>query len=664
MIPVVLNTPEAMLKIRVITMRDYSEKALKALHGVGVLHVEQSKELKPVDGAAIERERGEVGKLLTYVDSVLGYLPKKEKVSLAEDTEVIYSRPLSELNDEVVSLCTRLSNLQQRSVGPRDEVKRLTELKRYLEPLAQQAPLRLRDLNFSGQYLFSQVLLLPSERYESLHGQLKNYLLESIVAAVENENVLFAIGKVEDQKVITSLVTEAGGKELQVPDEDLTLQEFLEAGEERIHNLELELAKLYGELQTEIRENLERLVLLKEVLSAENERLLVLEKACEAKYVTLIEGWIPESSSEPAISELRDSIDYVFIDARKPEQSEEPPTKLRNLRGLEPFQVIVNLFGIPKYGQWDPTPIVAYSFALFFGLMVGDVVYALGILLLGRFLLLRFTDNPESEGFRLFQKIIYTGGYVALFIGLLTGTYLGNFYEFFGIESLALAEGVKETLQDPISFIVLALIIGFIHVNIGHVLALIRGIKEGTKGVLPSKIGLFILQICGIPYLVYALLQVDIPLLNAQMLSIMGYALMLSIVLIVVSSIIRQGAFLGSIFWIFDIAGLFGDIMSYSRIAGVGLATFYLAFCFNLMADLFSSMIPGVAGLIIGGIIAIVILLIGHTLNLALCVLTGFIHSLRLCFVEFLFKFYEGGGREYSPFKLKTRASVVVGAKS
>jgi len=664
MIPLVLNTPEAMLKISVITMRDYSEKALKALHGAGVLHVEQAEELKPVDRAAIEHERGNVGKLLDWVDNVLGYLPKEQKVSLAEDTEVVYSRPLSDLNDEVASLCTRLTNLAQRTVGPRDEVKRLTELKRYLEPLARQAPVRLRDLSFYGRYLFSQVLLLPSERYESLHGRLNKHLLESIVARVENETVLFAIGKVEDQEVIASLVTEAGGRVLQVPDENLTLQEFLEAGEERIHNLELELAKVYGELQTQTRENLERLVLLKEVLSAESERLLVLEKACEAKYVTLIEGWIPESTSETAISQLRDGIEYVFIDTRKPEPSEEPPTKLENLSGLKPFQVIVNLFGIPKYREWDPTPMIAYSFALFFGLMVGDVVYALGILLLGRFLLPVFTDNPESEGFRLFQKIIYTGGCVALFIGLLTGTYLGDFHEFFGIESLALAEWAKETFQDPISFIVLALIIGFIHVNIGHVLALIKGIKERTKGILLGKIGVFTLQICGIPYLMYSLLHVDIPLLNPQMFSILGYVLMLSIILIVVSSIIRQGAFLGSVFWIFDISGLFGDIMSYSRIAGVGLATFYLAFCFNLMAHLFSGMIPGVAGLVIGGIIAIVILLIGHTLNLVLSVLTGFIHSLRLCFVEFLFKFYEGGGREYSPFKLKTRASVVVGAKS
>jgi V/A-type H+-transporting ATPase subunit I len=665
MMPLILNTPESMAKVRVITMRDDSEKTLKALHRVGVLHVETSEELKPVDRAAIEQERSEVSELLTYVNNVLDYIPEKEKVSPAEDIEVIYTRPFSELNGEVVSLCTRLTNLHQRIVERSEAVKQLTELKRYLGPLARQIPLRLRDLNFSGDYIFSRLLLLPSDADESLHDKLKSYLFESVVTTRENETVFYAIGKVEDQRIIESLVTEAGGEVLQIPDEDFTLPEFLGVTEDRIHSLEQEVAELGRELQSKTRENLERLVLMKEVLVAESERLSVLGEASEAKYVTLIEGWIPESNIEPAISELRDSIDYVFIDTRQPEPAEEPPTKLRNSRGIKPFQVIVNLFGVPKYREWDPTPIIALSFAFFFGLMLGDVVYALGVLLLARFLLPRFTDNPESENFKLFQRVLYISGCVALVVGLLTGTYLGDlFSKFFGIENLALVEGIEEIFKTPILFIVMAIAIGLIHVNIGHVLGLIRGVKEGNKGMVLGKIGLFALQICGIPVIVHAMLNFDIPLLNDQIYSILTYVLLLSIVLIVVASIMERGKFLGSIFWLFDLTGILGDVMSYARIAGVGLATFYLAFCFNLIADLFLGMIPGVVGVIIGIIIAVVILLVGHMINLVLGMLTGFIHSLRLCFVEFLFKFYEGGGREYSPFRLRTRAPMVIGAKS
>jgi V/A-type H+-transporting ATPase subunit I len=136
-----------------------------------------------------------------------------------------------------------------------------------------------------------------------------------------------------------------------------------------------------------------------------------------------------------------------------------------------------------------------------------------------------------------------------------------------------------------------------------------------------------------------------------------------SVVVIVASSIIQSRG-VGAIIWLFDLTGILGDIMSYARLAGVGLATFYLASSFNMLAGVFSDMIPGIFGLIIGVIIAIVVFVFGHSINLVLSGLTGFIHSLRLCFVEFLTKFYEGGGREYSPFKLKTRAYVPVTGES
>jgi V/A-type H+-transporting ATPase subunit I len=209
---------------------------------------------------------------------------------------------------------------------------------------------------------------------------------------------------------------------------------------------------------------------------------------------------------------------------------------------------------------------------------------------------------------------------------------------------------------------VLSLIIGLVHVNIGHVLALIKGIKEGQRGVALGKAGLFMLQIAGIPWIIYAILHVDIPLLTAQIYSILLYVIALGIILIVASSIMQRGAFLGGIFWLFDITGLLGDVMSYCRLAGVGLATFYLASCFNLMASLLRGMVPiGIARLIGGSLIAILILLIGHAINLVLSGICCFVHSLRLCFVEFLFKFYEGGGREYSPFLLRRRPVFIKG---
>jgi V/A-type H+-transporting ATPase subunit I len=658
MIPLFLSSPESMLKVRVITVKDASEKTLKTLHRIGVLHIEESKELKPIDKAAIEHEQREVSELLSFVDNVLGYIPQKEQVSLEEDVEVIYTKPFKEIGDEVRLLYNKINKLHERIVKLGEEAKQLIELKRYLEPIARQTALTLRDLKFSGDYLFSKVFVLSSETYKALCDKLAGYLFENVVATVENETVFHAVAKVRDQMIIECLVTDAGGKIVQIPDEDLTLRGFLEIISSRIGSLEEEMTRLREELQSRAREDLNRITLLREALSAENERLSVLEKGAEAKYVTLIEGWIPENDTETAISEVRESIDYVFIDTRKPEQLEEPPSKLRNFRVTKPFQTIVNLFATPKYGEWDPTPIISYSFAFFFGLMVGDVIYALGIILLSRFLLGKFVDDPQSDGFKLFQRLIYTCGSVALVVGLLSGTYLGNIYEFFGIKSLALVAGVQKTLQDPILFIMVALGIGFVHVNIGHLLALIRGVRERQKGVIINKIGLFLLQL-GIPSILHSLLHVNIPLFTEQLYSVFMYVMGMGVIVVFTGNIIQSGG-LGVITGIFDLTGILGDIMSYARLAGVGLATLYLALAFNTLAELLSNMIPGIAGAIIGGILGIGILILGHMLNMVLSVITGFVHSLRLCFVEFLFKFYEGGGREYSPFILKKRISAPI----
>ena len=663
MVPLIVNTPDPMIKVRVIIPKDYSTKTLKALHTIGVLHVEESEELKPIDKEAIERERREIGELLTSINDVLAYIPKGERLSLREDVEVIYTRPFAEVDSEVRSLCTKLSNMHHSAAKLNEEVKELIEISKYLGSLEKKADIRLGDLNFSGSYLFSRVFVFPNELFETLYPKLRDHILENLTGTVENETVLYIIAKVEDQKTIESVVKDGGGKILPIPGEDLTLREFREAADGRINRLQEELAKLHTKIETETKENLEKIVLFREALSAETERLAVLEKACESKYVTLIEGWVPESNVESTISQLKENIVYVFIDTREPEQTEEPPTKMKNPTPLKPFEVVVNLFGTPKYGEWDPTPVIAYFFAFFYGLMLGDVLYALIIMLFAYRGLHLLVNDPQSEGFKLFQRTLYISSGVALVVGLLTGSYLGDFYTFFGIESLALSDGIRAVLGDATLFIVLSLVIGLIHVNLAHIMALIRGRKNRQKGVALGKVGLFMLQIAGIPLIIHGLFGMEIPLLTEQAYPILLYLVLLSIVLVVISSIVQKGVFLGSIFWLFDLTGLLGDVMSYCRLAGVGLATFYLATSFNLMAKVISGMVPagpaGLLNLIGGGLILILILLIGHVINLVLSGITCFVHSLRLCFVEFLLKFYEGGGKKYSPLQLRTQPVFV-----
>ena len=653
---VIVNTPDPMMKVRVMTTKDHSTETVRTLQTAGVLHVEESQELKPVDRQTLEEERRRVGELLTSINDVLAYLPKGENVLLGEDVEVTYDRPLGEIDTEVRAICTKLGKMHQIAAKLKENTEELTELNRYLGALGRRAKVRLTDLGFSGSYLFSRVFVFPSELFETLRTRLGEYLLENVVATIEDETVLYAIAKAEDRETIESIVRDGGGRILVIPDKDLTVREFLETATANIHTFEEELAKLQTEIENKTRENLRTLILFREALSAETERLAVLAKASEAKYVTLVEGWVPESNSERAVSELKDKVGYVFIDTRKPEPVEEPPTRMRNMGPLKPFEVIVNLFGTPKYREWDPTPIIAYFFAIFFGIMLGDVVYSALLIVFARLGLRLLVDDPKTEGFKLFQRIIYISGGVGLIIGLLTGSYLGDFYRFLGIESLTLAQGIHQMFSDPVLFIQFSIVMGLVHVNIAHLLALIRGIKDRQKAVVPNKVGLFMLQIGAIPLIMAFILGFDIPWLAGQISTILMLFAVVGLVLIIASSFMEKGAFLGGIFWLFDVTGILGDVMSYARLAGVGLATYYLAYCFNLIAELLRGMMPaGAVQIIVGGLIFILVLLLGHVLNLALSAITCFVHSLRLCFVEFLFKFYEGGGREYSPFRLRAR---------
>jgi V/A-type H+-transporting ATPase subunit I len=667
MIPILVNTSEPMLKVKVVTVKDYSPQTLSLLQKLGVLHVEEASDLSPVDRAAIENELNDIRKGLMFINSVLELLTGERTVRIPESVK---PQPLSDMKDQARKFHDTVSSLTKKYDRLQGDTGNLEQLSKYLSILASDINVPIKELQYSGNYLFTRVLVLSEESYKTFRERTGEYILQEIAVPIEGEIVTYIIARTEDRTTIDTLIRDLGITALKIPDEDVPLRKFIARNDEIIQKQKNALDKLHQEIQKKIEGNLDQIVILREALSEEEVRLSVLHQACEARYVTLIEGYVPEMKADTIASGLKDVLDYAFIETTKPVSTEEPPTKLRNPQGIRPFEVIVKLFSLPKYGDWDPTPSVAYFFAFFFGLMLNDMVYAVGLLLLARFLLDKLVDDPTTEGTQLFRKVLYISGSVALVLGILSGTYLGDFPNmYFGVNlaTIALVKGIQKQLSDPISFIILSLIVGLVHLNIAHILGMIKGIKENDKGIVVSKIGLFLVQLFGIPYLFQSMLNIELFSISAATYSSFLYPLLLGLLLVVIGAFIQMGA-LGAVFWIFDLTGILGDVMSYSRLAGVGLATFYLASSFNLLSDwvskTVSSFIPGFAGLVIAFIIGTMLLLIFHVFNLFLSSLAAFIHSLRLCFVEYLLKFYEGGGREYAPFHLRLRKEVIVGKKS
>lgn len=655
-----------MLKIRVVTAKDSSVETLERLQETGVLHIEEPRELAPTDRTAIEEKRNLIRTISANINDILSYVKGEHTILIPESAE---AQPLDKILHQTGRLRDRCTRLREDATRLEADISNMEGLGRYLDILAHEINLSLKDLNYSGSYLSARVFVFPAETCKIFIEKARQHLLEHITASSKDETVVYTIAKTSKQNIVETLARNLGALPLEIPGEELTLREFAAKKDDIIRKKGEEVTGLEREIETITSENLERIALYRETVFMEDEMLSAIEQTSETRYVSLTEGWVPRSKADFIVSQISESLHNVFVDSSQPKLSDEPPTKLQNPRIIRPFEVIVSLFSLPKYGGWDPTPSVAYFFAFFFGLMLCDVVYAAGLLILARFVLDKLVDDPSTEGVDLFRKVLYISGGVALVFGILSGTYLGDFLDmYFGIDmqSIALVKWAQTQLSDPISFITISLIIGLIHVNMAHILGLIKGVKEGDRGRVVSKTGLFLVEIFGIPYIFKAMLNIELIPLAASAYNVFAYPMMVGLVFIVIGAVMQMGA-LGSVFWIFDLTGILGDIMSYSRLAGVGLATFYLASSFNLLSDwvssTISSAIPGIPGVILAFVIGMAMLIIFHVFNLFLSSLAAFIHSLRLCFVEFLLKFYEGGGKEYNPFHLRVRRETIVGKK-
>jgi V/A-type H+/Na+-transporting ATPase subunit I len=651
-----LSLPEPMWRMRVLATRDQSDETLVALQLAGVMHPVKGTALDQVAGASLDQARATVTRLLSELDDVLAQAPADAAVRLRGDVDVMLVRPIEDIAEQTQSTCHKLAAIHREATRREEEAGRWEELARIAALLVNRPGLSSEDLNFDGQALCSRVAVFSREEFELVSARLEAlcYRLDELESG-ERITVL-AICAARHRDALETLVSNHG-RLADFPPVACSIEEFGRAAQAERARLGAARDQARAELVTRLDEELETLVLLREALQAERSRLELLTLARESQYLTLFEGWVPESLREVATNRLREALQAVHIDLSPARPGDDPPSRLRNPRALQPFETVIGLFATPRYGEWDPTPVVGYFFALFFGLMLGDAAYGLMLLLLARFLLPRLVADPESEGAVQFRRLLATCAVAAILFGVAQGSYFGSALQhFFGLPELALSESLRTFYVEPMTFIVASLVIGLVHVNLAHLLMLVRGIRERLAYAVLGRLGLFGLQLAALPWILRLLDAADwLPLgetAYTALLGLMGG----SVLLVIVASVMERGPFLGGILWIFDVSGILGDVMSYARLAGVGLATYFLAYSFNVMATLVTEMLPqSLLGLTLAAVLVTLILVLGHLLNFLLSTITCFVHALRLCFVEFLFKFYEGGGRPYAPFRLRRR---------
>jgi len=315
---------------------------------------------------------------------------------------------------------------------------------------------------------------------------------------------------------------------------------------------------------------------------------------------------------------------------------EEPldaPVKMENPRLVRPFEMVTEMFSLPRYNSMDPTFLMAPMFALFFGLMLTDAVYGL-FMLIGA-LMVRNGAGRVNKPARDLADILIMCGISTIGWGILTAGFFGDLPKYLiGKSSAELAIWV-DPLADPITVLAAALAIGVIHLNMGIAVGIWDRAGRGElKAALREK-GSWVLLEIGL--LILGTHRMDVMHLPQEI----GYAL---IGTGIAAMVLEEG-----LFGVMRPIEISGGVLSYARLLALALSTSGIAMTVNMLASMVHS-VP-----IVGGLLMVMIFILGHAMNMTMNGLGAFIHSMRLHFVEFFGIFYEGGGEKFTPFKAERR---------
>lgn len=351
----------------------------------------------------------------------------------------------------------------------------------------------------------------------------------------------------------------------------------------------------------------------------------------------LLEGWVPTEKA-PALEKELDRQGYFFQELEI-QEGDKVPILLKNNSFARLYEPITRMFSLPNYGELDPTPFFAPFFMLFFGLCFGDGGYGLLVIIAGA--ILKRKVNPDFKPIiSLFQYL----GLAALIVGSFTGSFFGV-----SLAEIPALEKVKDYFVNSDNLMTFAIVIGLVQIIFGKAVAAYKTkMQKGVKHSIAPFAWVFTITALALAF--------GLPMLNVHLPEavVMVFYVIAGIGLVVAFLYNSPGknVFLnfGTGLWhTYNMAsGLLGDTLSYIRLFAIGLTGAILGGVFNTLAI---TMTDGM-NVVLRAICMLLILLIGHSINFALCTISSLVHPLRLIFVEYYKNAeFEGGGKAYEPYK-------------
>lgn len=434
--------------------------------------------------------------------------------------------------------------------------------------------------------------------------------------------------------------------------------------EEYKKNLEAEIAKAQEQvkqLESELAEcavSRQDLELISDYYRTRAEKYRILGEIPQTASTFAISGYVPAAKADAIVKELSEHYGAA-AETEGIKEEEEPPVLLHNNRFSESVEGVLASFGLPAKGEIDPTFFTSIFYVFLFGLMLSDAAYGLIVSLACGIVLLKF---PRMEtNLRKSVQLFFWCGLSTLFWGVLFGGYFGDALDvisetFFG-HKISIPALWFVPLNEPMRMLLYSMLFGVIHLFTGLAL-------KGYMYIRDHKYMDFVCDVIFWYMLLLGLIGLLIP--SSMFAGIAGKQIVFPAAL---NAAAKWSAILGAVgivlfsgrssknpalrialgaYDLYNITGWLSDVLSYSRLLALGLATGVIASVVNQMGSMGGKSIGGV-------ILFIIVFVIGHVFNMAINLLGAYVHTCRLQYVEFFGKFYEGGGKPFEPFKLKTK---------
>ncbi|KXS46887.1 MAG: V-type H+-transporting ATPase subunit I [Methanohalophilus sp. T328-1] len=632
--------PKSMTRAVIVGHKEVMDETVDTLHDINIFHIEEYNEEdstfkigKPFENA------GEVSKKLVQLRSISSFLGIKPKEVPKQDTNVLWA----ELDDKLARLESELDEKTEKKNSYETRLKELDSLQKELEPLVS-IPIDLK--NYRGYESLSVFAgTVKGDISSEISGITNDYELEFD----PNTHTIALFVRKDKEEIVAEMLADYEFREIRVPNMEGTPSEIIADIESERNTINEKITSLEMSI-SDIKERYSDFILASdEILSIESQKSEAPLRIATSEHTFVIDGWVPSDEYNRMTRTLESSTNgRVFVSKQEvtEEEEEEVPVEYNNAGIIKPFETIMNLYARPKYKEIDPTALIFISFPLFYGMILGDIGYAL--ILLGLAFGVKKLFN--SDAIKPLMNILIYCQVSTLIFGILYGEFLG-----FPLASLHGAHGIEpgliagfETInlfQSPIggemitypihrthlvmTLIVLTALIGVAHINLGYILGFINEKKKHGFNAAMLEKGSWIVVEIGIVLAVLGYVGY-LPIAVGAAIFVIGFIMLT-----------KGEGIKGPI----ELPGLLSNSLSYTRLIAVGLSSIYIASTVNLIAF---EMIWPQGG--IAAVFAILVFIFGHALNTALSIIAPGLHALRLQYVEFFTKFYEGGGKEYSPF--------------